>query len=425
MSRKRIAVIGAGAAGITAAHLLQEKHDVVLFERSATLGGHASPVRIESKDDAPGFELDTAFVIYNDRSYPSFLKLMRRLGLHDFSQEAEMSFSFCDHGTGLEFATNKSLDALFAQRRNLFSPRFHRIFYDLLRFRSHARGDLARGMDAVSLDGYFERRGYSDLFRKNLMFPLAMSAWSVPTARMRDFPARTFFRYLDNHGYLGGGTDAKWRSFRGSSGTYLKAFRNSFRGEIREGREVESVSRRGEGVWVRAAGAAEERFDEGVLACHSDRALALLADPSESETRLLGAWSYQESDTWLHTDASLMPKDPKLWTSWNIDFDSRPGADAQKEAVTYHLNRVQHLPTKRDYFITLGGVVRIAPETVIRRFKYRHPVFEASSVATQEALPSLNGVNRTWFCGSYFGFGFHEDAIRSGAAVAARFGVHL
>lgn len=415
--RLRVAVIGGGAAGITAAHVLQRAHDVTLFEAGSELGGHAHAVSV---DDGRGgsIAVDTAFLIYNELHYPSFVELLRDLGVEGRTRPAEMSASFVDDDKDVRYALARGPGALFFQRRNAFRWRFYRIFAELFAFRRRAFRDVRddRIPESLTLRAYLAP--YSELFRDNLIVPLASAIWSLPGELILDYPARQILLFFQNHRLLEGKSGNAWRTFVGSSSVYVDAFVRRFGGRVRRNTPVRTVMREGGGSVRVVTDEGSETFDRVVLATHADVSLSLLAEPTPAERAALGAWRYHPNAVLLHTDPRVLHPDRRLWASWNVV--KRKG----RQRVTYHLNRVQQLESAVDYFLTLGEDA-IAPSRQVARFAYRHPVFDAAAVATQPRLAALNGVHGTFFCGSYAGHGFHEDAVASALRVAACFGVGL
>jgi len=403
--RKRIAVVGGGVAGIGAAWYLQGDHDVTLFEAADRLGGHANPVQV--MDPAGPVMVDTGFLVFNTQTYPLFFAFLEELDLMDRVIPADMALSYYDHERNLRFAT-PDLGGVFYQRRNLVSLRFYKMFLDLFRFRRRGREDLRAGRLGRATLGEYTAR-YSRLLREDIIEPVGAAIWSVPGAQVMDFPAASFLRFFDNHRMLEGIPEKLWRTLHGSSSQYLTRFTDRFQGTLRLSTPVSSVSRHADGVRLTLP-TGDETYDAVVLGTHADVSLKLLADPTPDESRLLGAWRYHSNPSALHTDASVMPPDRRMWRSWNIRITP---AGTQ---VTYWLNTVQSLPVQGDYFLSLDADT-VAPEHVLGRFDYRHPVFDFESLDTQARLPELGG-DRTWFCGSYHGFGFHEDALRSARAAA-------
>lgn len=416
-----VAVIGGGIAGVTAAYLLQQRHRVALFEKNAYLGGHTRTVAIARGPDA-GLPVDTGFIVLNDRTYPLLNRLFRRLGVE--IRPSDMSFSYCCRRTGLEYAS-RDLDSLFAQRRNLLDPTFWWMLGEILRFNRAARQGLAAGtLQALTL-GRFLRRGRFGLrLQRQYIFPMVAAIWSAPDLAVEDFPMETFARFFHNHGLLALRRQPQWYYVAGGSWSYIRAFTRGFRGEIRTGAPVRALRRLPEGVALTLADGSQRRFDRAVVALHADEALRLLADPDAEERRLLGAWRYSANRVVLHGDIRWMPSNPRAWASWNV---LRP-ADADPRhpvTLTYHMNRLQRLPTRHPYFVTLNPESPIAEHWVHDTAVLHHPVYTFASLRTQPELPGLNGRRHTWFCGSYFGFGFHEDGCRAGAAVGQALGVPL
>ena len=333
------------------------------------------------------------------------------------TREAEMSFSFADRGLDLHYAVHRGWGALFHQRRNLVSPRFYRLFSDLLRFRREPWQELMEGLitPEETLTGYLGRRGYSQPFIQSFVLPIGRAIWSVPLGALLEFPAATFLRFLGNHGYLGGGPRSHWRTIVGSSQQYVDRFSSLFTGTTRLNERVRAVERHESSVEVITAGGERLSFDHVILATHADQSLRLISQPTALEKRLLGAWHYKRTTAVLHTDTALMPTHRRLWASWNVAYDSLASPGAPQSAVTYHLNRVQGLASEKDYFVTLDGETSAAQ--VLKRLDYEHPVFDRSGIAAQSELARLNREGRLRFCGSYFGYGFHEDAMRSASEI--------
>lgn len=417
---KRVAVIGAGVAGITAAHLLQRRHDVVLFEKENRLGGHTNTVALPDGPDA-GTPIDTGFIVCNDWTYPNFLKLLGELRVA--VRDSDMSFSFNCLRSGLEYA-GTNLNTLFAQRRNMLSPPFWRMLLDIIRFNRNALAALESGrLAGLTLGGLVDAGGYSRRFTEHYLLPMGAAIWSTPSAEMLRFPAEAFVKFCRNHGLLNIEHRPTWKTVVGGSISYLRAFEKRFRGSIRLSSPVAHVRRENGRVVVRPGSGPDEVFDAVVIASHADEALAMLADPSDDERRLLGPWRYQENLTLLHTDPRVMPRARRAWSSWS--YVREDNADDADVSVTYHMNRLMGLTTRNEYFVTLNGARPPRDGSVVRKMVYTHPTYTFDSLGTQAQLPRLQGVRGTYFCGSYHGYGFHEDAVRSGLAVAAQFGESL
>jgi predicted NAD/FAD-binding protein len=422
--RPRVAVIGAGVAGLTAAYLLDRSHDVTLFERNDYPGGHTHTVVLDRGPDA-GTPVDTGFIVMNPRNYPLFSRLLAHLGVR--LQGSDMSFSYHCERTGFHYA-GTGLNGLFSQRRNLVSPAFWRLLRDIPRFNSRTRRDLAEGrLAGLALGEYVDRLGLSAEFGERYLYAMAAAIWSSPAAAIRRFPAESFARFFENHGLLSLAEVPQWQTVAGGSRTYVEELLRRFGGRLRLAAPVREVRRAPDGVTVATADGAE-RFDQAVIAAHADEALALLADPTAEERRRLGAWTYSANRTVLHTDPAVLPPRRRAWASWNYarEADAGPGSAGAGEgapvSLTYYMNRLQRLTADAPYCVTLNRAAPIAERHVIRELLYTHPRYTQESLATQAELRRWNGNHRTWFCGSYFGYGFHEDAVRSGVEVARGLG---
>jgi predicted NAD/FAD-binding protein len=410
-------VIGAGVAGLTAAHRLQNRFRVVLFEREQRPGGHTNTIVIPDGPDA-GVPVDTGFIVFNDRNYPRFRALLAELGGN--ARPSDMTFSYHDEATGFHYA-GTSLDGLFSHRPSLVSPAWWGTIADVVRFNSRARRDLASGVVAgFTLGQYLDRLKLSRGFATRYLLPMGAAIWSSSHDDLRNFPAESFLRFFEQHGLLGVTGAPQWFTVEGGSRTYVRALLDRFRGEVRLGRPVRAVRRNGGGIEV-STDAGAERFDHVVIAAHADEALALLADASADERKSLGAWRYSRNHTVLHTDVRVLPPRRRAWASWN--YTREPGAAVAGEApvsMTYWMNRLQRLNAHHEYCVTLNRITPIPEEHIVMETTYAHPVFDRPALDSQPALGTLQGVRGTWFCGSYHGWGFHEDAVRSAHGVADR-----
>ncbi len=417
----RIAVIGGGVAGLTTALLLQRRHRVTLFEKNDYMGGHTNTIALPEGPDA-GTPVDTGFIVLNNKTYPLFNKLLRHLDVA--VRDSDMSFGYWDETTGLQYA-GTGLAGLFAQPANLFRPSHWRFLREIMKFCETARADLAASrLGRMTVGAYLDQRGFSQTVRHAYIYPMAGAIWSSSQHGIEDFPAEMLVRFWENHGLLSLEDRPQWMTVAGGSSAYVRRAMSRMEGAVHIQAPVRAVARRSDHVQVQVEGGAPERFDVAVLAAHADESLRMLADPSDAERELLGAWRYQPNRTLLHTDESLMPPSRRAWASWNY-LRSRSTGSATPIAVTYHMNRLQGLNTERQYFVTLNSPRDPRPGSLIRELNYTHPLYTFASLASQARLPELNGVNRTYFCGSYFGYGFHEDAVRSGVAVARAFGIEL
>jgi predicted NAD/FAD-binding protein len=414
--RKTIAVIGSGISGLSAAWLLSKAHDVTLYESDGRLGGHANTVDVA--EGGRSLPVDTGFIVFNRATYPNLCALLDHFGIA--SQETEMSFAVSLDDGRLEYS-GTSLRGLFAQRRNIWSPRFWSMLQDLLRFYRRAPRDIAHfGGRLLSLGDYLDAGGYGKPFRDDHLLPMAGAIWSAPCAEILSYPASAFIRFHDNHGLLKLSGRPAWRTVAGGSRSYVERLRADFDGAVETGEPVRRVVRHADGVLVEGARGWMRRFDEVVIAAHANDALAMLDRPTEEETALLSAFRYSENVAVLHSDAALMPRRRAAWSSWNHLGDRQ--ASGEPCSVTYWMNRLQNLDTDKPYFVTLNPRRRPRAETVIRTETYRHPIFDAAALSAQARLWSLQGANRVWFCGAYFGAGFHEDGLQSGLAAAEQLG---
>lgn len=414
-----VAVIGSGVAGIVSAwELSKAGWSVTLFEKDARVGGHTHTVVVSDGPDA-GTPVDTGFIVLNEKTYPGLHCFLAELGVK--WRWSEMSFGYHDEQTGLQYA-GTTLSGLFAQRGNLLSPSFWSFLKEIRRFGRVAAADLDAGtLDAATLGDYLRAREFSRAFIDHYAAPMGGAIWSTGLSEMMDFPARPFTRFFKNHGMLSLADRPRWQTVVGGSHSYVKAFLARFPGRVERGAGVESLRRLpGGGVEVRALGRAPERFDRAVVACHADEALALLADPSDAEKRVLGAWHYLDNRTVLHTDESFMPPNRRASAAWN--YKREQGEDGSSGvSVTYDMNRLQGLQSLRRYLVTLNPRREPRPGTILRDLNYKHPGYGFSAIRSQAELPSLSGARDTWFAGSYHGYGFHEDAVQSALTVARNF----
>lgn len=415
---KRIAVVGAGIAGLSAAWLLSRAHAVTLFEANDYLGGHTHTVDVTL--DGITAPVDTGFLVFNERTYPNLIALFDHLGVP--STASDMSFSVRLEAEGIEWA-GSSLATVFAQRRNLLRPAFWGMLGDILRFNREATA-LAHRTDASaqSLGEFLDAGRYGRAFRDWYLLPMAGAIWSCPVSAMLRYPARTFFGFCANHGLLQVSDRPQWRTVTGGARSYVEKMAAAI-ADVRLNAPVVSVLRHPRGAEVRLAGSSTEHFDAVVLACHSDQALRLLGDADVAERRLLGAIAYQDNDVVLHTDERFLPRRRSAWSAWNYHADR--GADpARPVGVSYLINKLQPLPFERPVIVTLNPASEPCAECVIDRYRYAHPVFDLGSIAAQARLPQLQGRYNTWYCGAWAGYGFHEDGLKAGMAVAAALGVN-
>jgi len=418
--RLNIAVIGGGVAGIASSWLLSKHHEVTLFEANSYLGGHTHTVVLEDGPDA-GTPVDTGFIVLNDRTYPLFRKFLSQIGIS--TRNTGMSFSFHDQVSGLAYS-GSGLSGLFAQRGNLLRPAFWRMIRGMLRFFKESEDALKNdSIPDVSLGEHLAGR-YPRETIEDYILPMAAAIWSAAPDEMENFPAASFLSFFQNHGLLSLSERPQWMTVVGGSHSYVRKFASSFPGRIRLDDPVKSISRSTADVRIRTRKGEELTFDRVVVAAHADEALRVLEDPSSEERRLLGAWRYQANDTVLHSDTSVLPPVRRAWSCWNYCREMT-GVKTSSVSVSYSMNLLQGLGTVNHYCVSLNRRTPINDNSVIARMVYHHPVYTFDSVSSQPELPSLNGRMNTWFCGSYFGYGFHEDAIRSAVLVGRDFGATL
>ncbi len=410
----RIAVVGSGIAGLASAWLLSQAHEVVLFEAADYLGGHTHTHDV-SVGGRP-YAVDTGFIVHNPDHYPLLTRLFQALEVQ--TQPTTMSFSVHNGRSGLEYNAT-SLDALFCQRRNLLSPRFLGMVRDLFRFYRQAPALLEGDGPGPGLGEWLQANGYGAAFRDEHLVPMASALWSSPPRQILQFPARYLVQFMANHQMLQVSGRPQWRVVRGGSARYVDALRARWTVQERLACPVRAIHRHGDRVRVDSA-AGSEAFDQVVLACHSDQALALLADASDNEQAILGAIGYQPNEVVLHTDASLLPRRRKAWAAWNAFV---PGDADAPCTVSYCMNLLQGLDAPEPLVVTLNRSEAVDPARVLRRLAYQHPVYTPQSVAAQQRRAVIQGQNRTWFAGAYWGWGFHEDGMRSAVDVAAGLGV--
>jgi len=374
----RIAIIGTGISGLSAAYYLRNGHEITLYESASRIGGHTATVDVEA--DGREWAIDTGFIVYNDWTYPNFIELLEQLEVP--TQPTEMSFSLRCDASGIEYGGN-NLNTLFAQRRNILRPSFHGMLRDILRFNREAVSDLDRGKIAaeMTLGEYLDLNGYGEAFRYQYLLPMGCAIWSASTRRMTDFPLRFFIRFFSNHGLLSVNNRPQWRVIRGGSRSYLEPLTREFRDSIRLNASIASVRRRGDGVDLRMADGRIDSFDQVVLACHSDQALALLGDATRAERDALGAIPYQANEVVLHTDDSLLPQSRRAWSSWNYWLRER---DQQRAVLTYNMNILQGLDADTTFCVTLNASESISPRRIIETFEYSHPVFSLEGVAAAD-----------------------------------------
>ncbi|MAK91554.1 MAG: FAD-dependent oxidoreductase [Oceanospirillaceae bacterium] len=422
--KEKIAVIGSGISGLTCAWLLKDKYDISLYEAGDYLGGHTQTTDVDIQGKS--YPVNTGFIVFNDWTYPNFIKLMNKLGVA--YEASDMSFSVKCENTGLEY-NGHTLDSLFAQRSNLLKPKFWFMIRDILRFNKETRAELAANAVSQSetLGQYLARKNYGDYFRRFYIIPMGAAIWSASEDMMMDFPLYFFLRFFNNHGMLSVDDRPQWRVISNGSQSYVRRIREDLNPQnIHLSTPVEKVERHSDHVVVHSQRGDEtysQTYSQVIFACHSDQALSMLAEPTAAEQSVLSAIPYQENDVVLHTDASVLPQHKKAWAAWNYHI----GQNRQDTvAVTYYMNRLQNFDDcPVDFCVTLNKSADIDESKVIRRFSYDHPVFTLAGIAAQQRHHEISNHNRSHFCGAYWFNGFHEDGVVSALRVTKALGVEL
>jgi predicted NAD/FAD-binding protein len=413
----RIAVVGTGIAGMVAAYLLSEDHELVVFEAEDYIGGHTHTVDVGLNGET--YAVDTGFIVFNEKTYPNFVKLMKRLGIA--WQPSNMSFSVQCKKTGLEFSPS-SLNSLFIQRKNLLRPSFYQMILDIFRFRRESEELLKSDDYTLTLEDFLAARKFSQPFIEHFIIPMGEAVWSADPSKFNEFPALYFAQFFKNHGFLNVRNQTQWQVIQGGSRQYVEPICKPFRDQIRLNYPVKVVRRYPDHISVQAQDGQAERFDRVVIATHSDQALAMLQDPTDSEKEILGAIAYQDNQAVLHSDETILPSKKAAWASWNYHI---PKAELGRVAVTYDMNILQSLGAPIEYCVTLNLPETVDPAKKIKEMIYHHPVYTPKSLTARHRHQEINGVNRTYFCGAYWGYGFHEDGVNSALEVGKHFGKSL
>jgi predicted NAD/FAD-binding protein len=410
----KIAIIGSGISGLASAYYLHRQHEVEVFEAAPQIGGHTATVDVRL--GGRRFAIDTGFIVYNDWTYPNFIALMEELGVT--SKATSMSFSVRDQLSGLEYA-GTSLNSLFAQRRNLLSPRFWGMLRDITRFNREAVAQLEAGAidDDTSLGDYLTAGNYKQAFIEQYLLPMGSAIWSADTSTMLDFPLQFFIRFFRNHGLLSVTNRPQWRVIEGGSRSYLEPLTAGFKDRIHCNAAVSKVTRNHAGALLELESGATQQFDQVIFACHSDQALAILQEPTNAEREVLGAIPYQDNEVVLHTDTRILPRNSAAWSSWNYLQASRD----ERAVVTYNMNILQGLSAPETFCVTLNHSQAINPVKVLGKFSYSHPVFSLAGMKAQQRWHEINAAP-IWFCGAYWHNGFHEDGVNSALRVASAIG---
>ncbi len=412
----RIAVVGSGISGLTAAFRLAEHHEVTVYERRERVGGHTHTVAVESAHGQLG--IDTGFIVYNERNYPRFCALLTELDVP--TQPSVMSFGVRNEASGLEYSGNLPW-GLFAQPSNVLRPRHYRFLREIIRFGAVGHAALNRAdTSAKSLGDFLQQYQFSEPFRRDYLLPMASAIWSSSHADVHQFPLTAFLQFFANHGLLDLKNRPQWRVISGGSNSYIEKLMSRKKFTLESRCQVESVRRTNDQVALTLIGGRTVSFDAIVLACHSDQALALLRDPTPAEQTLLGAIRYSDNDVVLHTDESILPAAKRARAAWNYWTDGKD--TASQPAVTYSMNTLQSLDCKTHYLVTLNRADAIDPSQVIGRYTYAHPQFDSAAIAAQRRVSEISGVNRTAYCGAYWGYGFHEDGVVSAERAVSAIG---
>ena len=408
-----IAVIGTGISGMTIAHLLQPEHTLTVYEANDYIGGHTHTVPVTVNGTT--YKVDTGFIVFNDWTYPNFIRLMNKLGIE--SSPTEMSFSVRCNVSGIEYA-GTSLNTLFAQRRNLLNPSHWRMVSDIVRFNRKAKAMLEAGSFSGTLGEMLTSCGLSDAFKDRYLTPMLSAIWSADPAEVMDFPAQNFLTFFNNHGLLNIYNRPQWRVIKGGSSEYITKLTTTYQHQIRVSTPVNAIRRDTDGVWVYSQDGEKTKYDQVVLAVHSNQALQMLQDPSDAEKEILSAIPYQDNDVLLHTDSAILPRNHRAWSSWNYLIDN----DSDRATVTYNMNILQGIDAPVTFCVTLNQNHIVKPDTILGQFHYAHPVYSEAGVTAQKRHAEISGVNNTHYCGAYWGYGFHEDGVKSALEVAKAFG---
>ena len=406
--RKKIAIVGTGISGLTCGYYLHKEHDVTLFEANDYIGGHTATVDVSV--DGKEYAIDTGFIVYNDRTYPNFIKMMNEIGVEGLP--TQMSFSVRNDGNGLEY-NGHTVSTLFAQKRNWANPKFYRFISEILRFNKLAKSFANdKSTDSQTLGAFLDEHDFSPFFTDNYILPMGAAIWSSTLADMRAFPLMFFLRFFLNHGLLDITNRPQWYVIKGGSRSYIGPLTKGFADNIRLNSSVEKVIRTDNGVGIEVHGETHW-FDDVIFACHSDQAMRMLGDISSTEQEILGDMAYQANEVVLHTDIGLLPKRKAAWAAWNYLLDGSQEEQERLPSLTYNMNILQHIQSEHTFCVTLNSTKKINPNKILRSFTYHHPVFTTESIAAQQRKDEVQGKQSTWFCGAYWYNGFHEDGVRS------------
>ncbi len=418
-----VAVIGGGVAGIVASYMLQERYSVSLIEKGEYLGGHTNTIMVPSEYHGCDIPIDTGFIVCNNKNYPTFHRFLERLSVP--VRDADMSFGVVDEVTGLQYGS-RNINTLFAQRSNIASPYFLRFLLGIYHFWKKASEDVGSSdIDHLTLREYLARKKIHSSVIKDFIIPISAAIWSTPDGLMLDFPVGVFLAFFHNHGLLGYRNQPQWQTVVGGSHSYVKRFKEKFRGEVLLNTKVDSIIRNDEQTTVCFSDGTAKSFNKVIIATHADQVLPMLEDPTPWERERFSVWNYLPNKTYLHTDRSFLPSNKRAQASWNYYREHDFSAESNHFTITYHMNRLQGITSDTDYCVTLNPLRPIDSSFVIKEILYTHPQYTVASLQSQKELHKQFGEKNTWYCGSYFGFGFHEDAVKSAVAVAQKLGGEL
>lgn len=419
--KKKVGIIGGGVAGIVAAFALQDKYEVTLFDKNNYLGGHTNTILVPSAETGGEIPIDTGFIVCNDRNYPNFHKFLNKLDVP--VRFADMSFGVIDEVSGLQYGS-RNINTIFAQRRNIFNPKFIKFLLSINHFWKEASKDIGSNkIDNLTLGAYLNERNIHKSVINDFILPISAAIWSTPDDLILDFPVAIFLAFFHNHGLLNIVDQPKWQTVIGGSFTYVKKFINQFKGELFLNSKVEEIIRTDQKSTVLLGSGEKREFDVLVIATHADEVLAMLKNPTPWEEKQFSVWKYLPNQTFLHTDSSFLPTNKRAQASWN--YHRAANFNSSHFTITYHMNRLQGLSLKTDYCVTLNPTRKIDPKYVIKEISYSHPHYTVESLKSQNELKLQKGEMNTWYCGSYFGFGFHEDAVKSSLEVSQKLGGFL
>lgn len=420
---QKLAIVGTGISGLTCAHLLHDKFDVTLFEANDYIGGHTATVDVTV--DNREYAIDTGFIVYNDWTYPNFIKLLQKLGV--LTQPTQMSFSVKNTATNFEY-NGHTLNTLFAQRRNLVKPSFYGFISEILKFNRLCKSEFAQkeSEEGATLNDFLNKHRFSDRFANNYIIPMCAAIWSSSLESIRAFPLKFFLQFFNNHGLLNVTDRPQWHTLVGGSRSYIPPLTRGFEDKILLNTPVKSIAKKDSHYELTVGSDAQvQQYDQVILACHSDQALRMIDYPTQAQQQVLGNIGYSDNDVVLHTDTSLLPDRELAWASWNYLLTGEKDEQSRPATLTYNMNILQRLESDTTFCVTLNANDKIAPEKILRTFRYAHPQFNQQTITAQRQRKEICGIDGLHFCGAYWYNGFHEDGVKSALDVCQRFGVSL